>query len=127
MRWLIDEGMPKLLVDWLVARGDDVLDVAASPFKGSTDDALWKLAVDERRVVITRDVGFAPIRRAPPPPGLILVRGPDWYHADAILELIQTGLSCVHADSVYGVLTVIRPGRVRQRDLAEIMDTKFRK
>ncbi|MBM4034021.1 MAG: hypothetical protein FJ291_19895 [Planctomycetes bacterium] len=43
MRWLIDEGVPKAVVEWFAGRGDDALDVAASDLRGSPDVRLWRL------------------------------------------------------------------------------------
>lgn len=117
MRWLIDEGVPKAVVDWLVDRGDDVLDVAASGLRGSSDVRLWRIAARQDRVVLARDLDF-PLRRVTPsPPGVLLIRAPNTFHAPAILRLLQEGLAEVPPETVRGNITVIKPGRVRQHCL----------
>jgi predicted nuclease of predicted toxin-antitoxin system len=121
MRWLVDEGTPKLLVDWLIERGDDVLDVAASPLRGSTDRLLWRVAATEERTVLTRDVGFVWQGETTPLEGVVLVRAPDDFRAEALVRLIRHALSSVPQESLRGALTVIQPGRVRQHRLGAVM------
>lgn len=121
MRWLIDEGLPKALVEWLAERGHDVLDVAASSLRGSTDNDLWCAAARQNRTVLTRDVGFVPPYVEPAPPGVVLVRAPDTWRADAILRLVQDGLARIGPEALAGSMTVIQPGRVRQRPLASVL------
>ena len=120
MRWLVDEGLPKVLVDWLVSRGEDVLDVAATPLQGSDDCDLWRIAGEEGRLVVTRDLGFMLPEVRPSPLGVVLVRTPDMCRADAILRLVQAGLSGLQEASLCGHVTVITPGRVRQRRLRSL-------
>jgi hypothetical protein len=120
MRWLIDEGLPKVLVDWLVGEGHDVLDIAASDLRGSSDKHLWHIAAQQDRLIITRDVGFVPDVVGASPPGLVLVRAPHTYLAGAILHLVQDGLARAPASTLTGSLTVNRPGPVRQRPLASL-------
>ncbi|MBI3988873.1 MAG: DUF5615 family PIN-like protein [candidate division NC10 bacterium] len=77
MRWLIDEGLPKALIEWLTERGDDVLDIADSPLRGADDTVLWKRAGQEGRILMTRDLGFMLPKVQPQPVGVVLVRIPD--------------------------------------------------
>ncbi|WP_448591061.1 DUF5615 family PIN-like protein [Thermoflexus hugenholtzii] len=77
MRWLVDESLPRALAEWLRARGDDVLDVAVSPWRGAADHVLWRLAAESQRVITTRDLGFLLHAQEPHPPGIVLIRVPD--------------------------------------------------
>jgi hypothetical protein len=38
MQWLVDEGLPKIFIEWLRQRGNDVLDIASSEWRGEGDD-----------------------------------------------------------------------------------------
>jgi predicted nuclease of predicted toxin-antitoxin system len=120
MRWLVDEGLPKALVDWLQQRGDEVLDVAASALRSKDDTVLWKTAGQEGRVVMSRDLGFMLPEVSPPPTGVVLVRAPNTFKANALLRLVQEGLNEVPETTLYGNVTIIEPGRLRQRRLADI-------
>jgi len=124
MRWLVDEGLPKVLVDWLIQRGDDVLDIAASELRGAKDEHLWRIAGQQGRIVITRDLGFMLPEVSPAPLGVVLVRAPNSYRADAILRLVKAALSRIPGEALYDSVTVIEPGRVRQRTLQGVLKRK---
>lgn len=124
MRWLVDEGLPKVLVDWLEQRGDAVLDVAASDLRGEDDTKLWKTAGQEGRIVVSRDLGFMLPEVSPPPSGVVLVRVPNFFKAKAILRLVQEGLHKIPEATLFGNVTLIEPGRVRQRRLMDVAKQK---
>jgi len=115
MRWLLDENLPKDLIAWLRARGDEVLDVAESPYRGWSDRDLWALAGEQGRLVITRDLGFLhwPVR--PPPLGVVMVRAPDSWQAPSITGMVARELERVATGTLAGTVTVVEPGGVRQR------------
>lgn len=127
MRWLVDEGLPKAVVDWLIQQDEDVLDVAASALRGADDYKLWKIAGEQGRLLMTRDLGLMLPEVSPPPQGVVLLRIPDTYKAGAILRLVQDGLSCVPKAKLYNHVTVIEPGRIRQRKLADVAKRKRRR
>ena len=52
VRRLVDENMPRCVVEMLRSRGDDALDIADSDLRGSADAHLWALAADEERIII---------------------------------------------------------------------------
>ena len=122
MRWLIDEGMPKRLVQWLRDQGHDVLDVADSDLRGSSDGVLWRVAAEQQRLIVTRDIGFVPAQSPPLPVGAIVVRAPHWFEAEGLDLLVQNALAYLSLHSLVGCLTVIQPGRVRQRALRSVVD-----
>lgn len=127
MHWLVDEGLPKALIEWLTQRGDDVLDVADSPLRGVDDTVLWKRAGQEGRLLMTRDLGFMLPELQPQPAGVVLVRVPDTYKADAILRLVQDGFRRVPEGTLYGNVTVIEPSRVRQHKQRDVAAKKRRR
>jgi len=115
MLWLLDENLPKALVDWLRDRGDDVLDVADSPCRGWSDRDLWQLAGQQGRVVMTRDLGFLhwPVR--PTPLGIVMVRAPDEWRVPSIVRMVVKELQDLVPGELIGQITVVEPGGVRQR------------
>src|SRR5687768_15945309 len=54
MNILVDENIPNLTVSTLRSRGDDVLDIRVTPQQGLFDDALWAIAREGQRVLITQ-------------------------------------------------------------------------
>jgi predicted nuclease of predicted toxin-antitoxin system len=115
MQWLLDENLPKDLVDWLRERGDDVLDVADSPYRGWSDRDLWELAGKQARLVMTRDLGFLhwPVR--PTPLGVVMVRAPEAWRAPSIVHMVATQLATLSGEQLVGRITVVEPGGLRQR------------
>ena len=59
MRIAVDENIPRVTVQELVAMGHDVLDIRGTPKQGMFDEDLWTLAQAEGRILVTTDKGFA--------------------------------------------------------------------
>ena len=117
MRWLLDEGFPRRVAEWLRGLGDEPLVVAESAYRGYSDQQLWALAGHESRIIITRDRGFLWPSILPLPTGLVVIRTPDNWRAAAIALLISDSMHQVGFDSLVGKITIIEPGRIRQRPL----------
>ena len=119
MRFLIDENLPFSLVQLLQSSGHDIVDVAASPVRGASDEQLWKLAAREQRVLITKDLDFPFPHIRPYPPGLILIRVPDTFTGDQITKLFSKSLRLkkIRLKNFRGHITVVTPGQVRVRKL----------
>jgi predicted nuclease of predicted toxin-antitoxin system len=58
LRFLVDENLPAAVATMLRALGHDVLDVAASTYRSAPDARIWQIAIDELRVLVTRDLDF---------------------------------------------------------------------
>ncbi len=115
MRFLVDENLPGDVASVLQDLGHDVLDVAASPHRGAPDSEIWRRAIDERRILVTRDLGFPVPRASTRPPGVIVVRPPLGARLGAIVRLFKEAMASINPASLVDHVTVIEPGRVRQR------------
>ena len=120
MRFLVDENLPAEVAEWLRDDGHDVLDVAASPRRGQSDAELWKCAAEETRIIVTRDLDYPLRGQDSLPPGLILVRSAPRMQVSDLMALIQNGLTTAGLDNLTGRVTVIEPGRVRQRPYSKL-------
>ena len=58
MRFLIDECVPRQLTARLRDRAHGVLDPRESALRGASDEALLTRAIEEARVLVTRDSGL---------------------------------------------------------------------
>ena len=58
MNILVDENIPLKTVRELCVLGHDVMDIRKTDLEGLSDEALWKLVLDEKRLFITTDKGF---------------------------------------------------------------------
>jgi len=75
MRFVVDECTGPLLADWLRKEGHDVLSIFDQA-RGISDDAVIRLAVSEKRILITNDKDFGEMifRRNIAHCGIILLR-----------------------------------------------------
>ncbi|HWR89902.1 MAG TPA: DUF5615 family PIN-like protein [Dissulfurispiraceae bacterium] len=113
MRFLVDENLPLGIVEYLTAQGHDVLDIAASPFRGLSDKALWLKAAVEDRTIITRDLDFPVIGLKPYPHSRILLRVPPSFTAHQITELFILSLSKINLAIIRNKIVVVSPGLAR--------------
>jgi predicted nuclease of predicted toxin-antitoxin system len=72
MQFFVDENIPLITVNSLKQSGYDVLDIRGTEKEGITDNAIWEIVKNERRLLITTDKGFA-VHRYESHPGIIIV------------------------------------------------------
>lgn len=73
MKIVVDENIPAVTVQALQEMGHDVKDIRGTALEGLKDAALWELAQEEFRLLITTDKGFAQ-RRYENHQGVLIVR-----------------------------------------------------
>lgn len=59
MKFLVDANLPAALAGWLAEDGHDAAHVDDLLHPPADDDAIWILAAQTGRIVITKDVDFA--------------------------------------------------------------------
>ena len=111
-----DECVARLIVDGLRNAGLDVVD-AKDVCRGDDDERVLALAASANRVVITDDWGFGEltVRQRKPSCGVVILSlhalssgRRENYAVEQLLKIV---------DACVGKLTIIEPGRVRQRPL----------
>lgn len=73
MKILVDEHIPLMTVRTLRLMGHDVCDIRGTQDEGMQDNALWAMAQQEERLLVTTDKGFAQYR-AMPHHGVLIIR-----------------------------------------------------
>ena len=73
MKIFVDENIPSRTVEELRGLGHDVLDIRGTSDQGIDDDKLWARMLNERRLLITTDKGFAQ-HKGESHPGVLIVR-----------------------------------------------------
>ena len=58
MKIVVDEHIPLMTVQALRAMGHEVYDLRGTPDEGMPDEKLWRMAQQQRRLLITTDKGF---------------------------------------------------------------------
>ncbi|WP_367874351.1 DUF5615 family PIN-like protein [Luteolibacter sp. Populi] len=72
MRFLVDSQLPATLAVWLRKHGHDALHVGECGQAQADDRLLWKLALEEGRIVISKDEDFFILATRPADAGRLL-------------------------------------------------------
>ena len=83
MKIFVDENIPLMTVRVLREMGHDVRDIRGTAEQGITDDALWEIAQQEERLLITTDKGFTQHRE-------------ELHHGILIVRLRQPNRQKIH-------------------------------
>ena len=106
------------MVQVLEAEGHDVLYVAKSNLVSESDDVLNRIAIQSGRAIVTKDLDF-PLQNTPDPPGLVILRVPKRFGRPHIRALMTAFVASSEFDDVVGRVTVVAPGRIRNRLLED--------
>jgi predicted nuclease of predicted toxin-antitoxin system len=114
LKFLIDANLPHSTKTVIEALGHDVTDVRDILPPDSPDSVIALLALQERRVIITRDLDFSNILLYPPQQyaGIIVLK----VHAlnpAGINELLKLFLTTVPPDTIAHSLIILEPNRFR--------------
>ena len=106
MKIFVDENIPLMTVRVLREMGHDVRDIRGTAEQGITDDALWEIAQQEGRLLITTDKGFTQ-HREELHYGILLVRlrQPNRHK---IHERVMQAMALFAAEEWCGSLVVMR-------------------
>ena len=109
--------MPAGTADALRAEGYDAVDIRDLGSAATSDAAIFHLARDRNRAVVTRDLDFVDLVTAEPGhPGLFLLRVRGLRSPSIIGELLAALRSMGARENDYsGAIVVVEPGRVRIR------------
>lgn len=120
MRILVDECVFKPLVDALQNAAHDVV-WARQIAHGASDEEILALAYQDGRVIVTedKDFGTLTIRLKRPCVGLIVIA--FGMFQGSLVEIATAVTKTLNdlEETCYGSLTIIEPGRVRQRKLPD--------
>jgi predicted nuclease of predicted toxin-antitoxin system len=106
MHILVDENIPLMTVQALRSKGHDIHDLRGTVDEGVTDENVWRLAQQEKRVLITTDKGFVHHRGEHHSGVLIvLLKQPNRVK---IHERVLQALSQYQAEQWPGLLMVMR-------------------
>ncbi|GIX47385.1 MAG: hypothetical protein KatS3mg131_1596 [Candidatus Tectimicrobiota bacterium] len=112
MRLKLDENFDLRLVPALRKEGFEVDTVRDEGLSGSSDQVVYQVCRDSRRVLVSLGLDFSNPLRYPPEPteGIVIVRVPR-----ALLSLIRTtsALAEMKSGPLKGALWIVEPGRIR--------------
>lgn len=118
MRFLVDEALQSRVAVALGESGHDATHVVAPGLSGSTDGAVLRLAVAERRVLVTLDTDFGTLlaMTGASEPSVVLLRGLADDTQSRVAAMLSV-LAEVEADLEAGAVVVIEEDRYRVRSL----------
>jgi predicted nuclease of predicted toxin-antitoxin system len=106
LRILVDENVPKKTVSVLRGLGHDVVDIRGTEREGIPDSAVWSLANEQKRLLITTDKWFANNWTSPHNGILIvLLKHPNLQR---IHERVLLALERFHESQWSGLIVVMR-------------------
>lgn len=122
-RFFVDEDLPRTVARALSAAGHGALHVIDAGLRGASDDDVMAYARQERRVLVSADVGFGNILRFPvgSHPGVIVSRLGNEVPSDAIAERLVGAVAFLGAD-IAGALVMVGPLGVRVRRPPNVED-----
>jgi len=106
MKILVDENIPSITVRTLRRRGHDVLDFRGTDQEGLNDDAVWGLALEQERLLITTDKAFLHYRHEAQY-GILIVRLRQ-PNCQKIHRRIMQALTDIAPDAWKGSVVMIR-------------------
>jgi len=117
MLFKVDENLPTAVAERLRAAGHDALSVPEQGLAGAGDSRLERFIREEKRALLTLDLGFADIRRHPPVDysGLIVLRLGS-QDRERVLALVESLLPFLHEDRLEQRLWIVRHGELRIRE-----------
>jgi predicted nuclease of predicted toxin-antitoxin system len=120
VRLLVDECMPRLVVESLQGSGHDVVWTVGAA-AGDIDETHLERSVSEDRVLISRDQDFADLVFVSrlPAVGIVLVSMGSGARKELIAERVME-VVVAFGERLRGRFTVIEPDRTRQRDLPTV-------
>ena len=114
LKFLVDECTGILVSQKLKELKYDSISVIEC-MKGAEDEEILKLAVKERRVIITNDKAFGRLASFFKPPGIILLRLKDETIANKV-RIVSFVVSS-HGDAILGNVMVVSEKKIRTRKI----------
>ena len=117
LSFLIDEDLPRSLAGALRASGFEAVDVRDVGLRGVDDTFVFDRALDQRRFLLSGDLGFGNLRRFPLGShwGIGVVRYPNEASPTTVIAAVIDAVQGVDEAVIRGGLMIIEPGRVRVR------------
>lgn len=117
MKFKIDENLPSELAQMLCDAGYDALTVYQQQHTGEPDNFIARICQEEKRAIVTLDIGFSDIRSYWPADfyGIIVLRlrTQDKNH---VIEVFRQLISMFEENELTGKLWIVDEDKVRIRE-----------
>ena len=119
LRFLIDENLPRIVGGVFKLSGFVVEHVGSNPsLRQKSDEAIFDYAVEQKSVIVTRDLGFANPTKFPLHKimGLVIIRFPNEVRIATLCKEIERLVDAFEEKDFHNLI-IIEPGSVRKREL----------
>jgi len=117
LKILIDADMPRAVKNVLSELNIDAVDVRDIGLGDASDKEIFEYAQRNKRILISRDLGFADISKYPLGShyGIVVFRLPAFFIRKQILQVAQKFFKTVDHKKLKQALTIVEAGRYRIR------------
>lgn len=112
----IDENLPSELAAMLIEAGHDTLSVYDQHLEGRPDDVVSQVCLEEKRAIVTLDIGFSNVQAYPPAQyaGIIVLRLRS-QDKNNVLNTFHKALPLLESEPLIGKLWIVDERKVRIR------------
>jgi len=119
VKFLIDADMPRSIVEIIRSFGFDVEDVRDIGMGTAKDKEIIEYAVNDNRIIVTRDTDFGEVLRYPRHPGAIIFRLPYTFTVNEINKRVKEFLTSVSEDKFRNAIIIVELSRYRRRKIVD--------
>ena len=117
LKFLLDADMPRSSAEVIRSTGYDVEDVRDIGTGAAKDSEIIEYALENERIIVTRDTDFGEILRYPEHPGGIIFRLPYTFRAEELNRVLKEFLDTARENEIKNAIIIVELGRYRRRPL----------
>jgi len=122
LKFLLDADMPISSAKVIRSFGYDVEDVRDIGMRAATDQEIIHYALQNKRIIVTKDTDFGEILRYPSHPGAIIFRLPYTFTSKELNKTLADFLNSVDDSKLANAIIIVELGRYRRRGLLKSDD-----
>lgn len=117
LKFLLDADMPRSSGRLIRSLGYDIQDVRDIGLGTAKDQEIVKYALNNNRIIITRNLGFGSTLRHPEHPGAVIIRLPYTFTSREINDRLEDFLTSVNEDQIKNSIVIVELTRYRRRPI----------
>ena len=122
LKFLLDADMPISSAKVIRSFGYDVEDVRDIGMRAATDQEIIHYALQNKRIIVTKDTDFGVVLRHPSHPGAIIFRLPYTFTSKELNKTLVDFLDSVDDSKLANAIIIVELGRYRRRGLLKSDD-----
>jgi len=119
LKFLLDADMPRSSAKLMRSLGYDIEDVRDIGLRSAKDKEIVRYALENKRIIITRNIGFGSTLRYPKHPGAIIIRLPYNFTPREINRRLKNFLTSVNEDEIKNSIIIVELTRYRKRTIQQ--------